>query len=337
MKRVGRLWERICTYDNVCLAYAKARRGKRMKADVLRFEEELEDNISSIVTQMKNGTYQPGTYHFFKIYDPKERLISAASFTDRVVHHAVMNVCHPYFDRTLIHSTHATRVGKGIYTALEQAQRAMARHLFVAKLDVRHYFDSIDHAILLTRIMRLFKDEELLNFFHRLIESYETTEGRGVPIGNLTSQYFANHYLSGLDHYVKETLRIPVYVRYMDDMLLFADDKATLKKAVAATRNYCSDKLHLQLKPSLLYRSNQGTPFLGYRVMPHHLLLSGRSKRRFRTKLFSLARQYNEGDATEETTLLHLRPLFAFTQQAHSNLFRRECLHLLNERGLTIQ
>lgn len=316
MRRVGHLMPLIAEYDNLQLAFIKSCRGKFSKREVVEFRADYERNISEMRRSLLSGDVEVGDYHYFKIYDPKERLICAAPFRERVLHHAIMNVCHEYFDRTLIDDTYATRRGKGVYAALDKAVAGASRYTHVVKLDYRKYYDSIDHATLKTKLSRLFKDDDLLRLFGDIIDSYCVTHGRGLPIGNLTSQYFANYYLSSLDHALKENLRVPVYIRYMDDVLMMDNDRVRLRDAVAFMRDYSTEELSLTLKSPIYRRTVTGVPFLGYVVKPHYLTLSGRSKKRFRTKLLDATKRYNARLWGEKEYQEHLLPLLAFVTHA---------------------
>ena len=332
MKRPGHLMESIASLENLYLAYQKACRGKRRKQEVLHFAAYFDENMERMRRQILDGTVAVGDYHFFTIRDPKVRVICAAPFCERILQHAVINICHPYFDRNLIFSTYATRKGKGIYAALDKAVSAMSHYSFTVKLDFRKYYDSIDHHILKEKLRRLFKDAALLHLFDRIIDSYCTVEGKGLPIGNLASQYFANAYLSTLDHLVMETLPPPVYIRYMDDILMAGNDLAELRRSVRVMSSFSSERLRLTLKPPVFRKAKDGQNFLGYRVRPYHYQLSGRSKRRFRSKLL----KYNkllEGEMwNEEQYQAHILPLLSFAQHAESKSFRKSCLQIASIR-----
>lgn len=323
MKRAGFLIERIADIDNLLLAYTKAIRGKHLKREVKRFGEAFDDNIRLLHEALLQGTVRVGDYHYFTIYDPKERVICAASFPERVLHHAIMNVCHDYFDRSLIADTYATRKGKGVYAALDRAVWGATRHRYVVKLDYRKFYDSISHEVLFGQLLQKFKDERLLTLFHRIIDSYHVTPGYGLPIGNLTSQYFANSYLSSLDHRMKEVVRVPVYIRYMDDILMFADDAAFLRDAVRGMREYATDRLRLTLKSPIYRVTSSGVPFLGYKVYPHHYRLAGRSKRRFCHKMSIYKRLYDRNEWGEKEYQEHILPLLSFVEHACSKQYRK--------------
>lgn len=326
MKRTGHLMERIATLDNLYLAFKKARRGKLKKEEVKEFAEHLDRNIAQMRQELLDGTIAVGEYRYFKIRDPKERTISAAPFRERVLQHAVMNVCHDYFDRTLIDTTYATRKGKGLYAALDKAVEAATHYKYMVKLDYRKHFDSIDHQVLKRRLRRMFKDQALLALFDRIIDSYCVAEGKGLPIGNLTSQYFANLYLSDLDHRVKEEWKADVYIRYMDDILIAGNDREALKQCVGLMTDYSAKELKLTFKPPIFRKSADGQVFLGYRVLPYHCKLSGRSKKRFRSKLLRYDRLLAEGKWSECQYQEHILPLLSFALHSESKLFRASCM-----------
>lgn len=323
MKRVGCLMSKIVEVDNLLLAYYKARKGKMSKEPVVAYSKNLIENILSLRERLLKGKFELGKYSYFEIYDPKQRVICAADFEERIVHHAIINVCKPYFERHLIYDTYATREGKGIYAALDKAKTAMRRFDYVAKLDVRKYFDSISHIVLKAKLRRLFKDRDLLSLLDAVVDSYCKTPKRGVPIGNLTSQYFANFYLSFCDHYVKENLRAPVYVRYMDDMLVFGDSKESVKRYVDAIENLLKDEYRLELKSPQITTTQLGVSFLGYRLNNKMVLLNARSKTRFKRKIINYTKLYMCEVWNDMQFRGHIVPLLAFVQKASTTSLRR--------------
>jgi hypothetical protein len=239
------------------------------------------------------------------------------------MHHALMNVCHPVFERFQISGSYATRPGKGQYAALEHAKILVRRHPWFGKFDVRKYFDSIDHETLYDNICRLFKDPLLLKIFRSIIDSYAATPGRGLPIGNLTSQYFANYYLAYADHFAKEKLQSKAYLRYMDDTLFFHDDKDALIEMMKRFNTYVDGNLHLCLKPACINSVSKGVPFLGYTLFPRHVRLSRISRKRFVKKYAACAGRLACGTWTEREYAGHLCPLIAFTRYADARHFRQ--------------
>jgi retron-type reverse transcriptase len=317
--------ESIADLDNLYLAYYKASKGKHGKSEVVNYTKHIDENIQKLRTEFLAGNFRVGSYRYFTIFDPKKRLICAASFPERVLHHAVMNVCHPFFERNLINDTYATRIEKGTYEALDKALRAMSRYQYVVKLDVKKYFDIVSHEVLKAKLRRLYKDRALLCLFDAIIDSYSTTMGRGIPIGNLTSQYFANYYLSEVDHFAKETLKIPVYLRYMDDILFFGNEKALVREQVAALKTKV-ETLELELKPVIINRTEVGTTFLSYRIRRHCMTLNARSRNRLKKKLRQYDERMEKGEWNELDYHEHITPLIAFAEKAYSKSMRRRIL-----------
>lgn len=326
MKRAKGLIERVADPENLRLAFWKAQKGKRAQREVIEFRQNLGDELASLRGEFLTGTYHPGPYRRFRIHDPKEREICAAPFRDRVAQHALMNVCHPVFESYQIHDSYACRVGRGTHRAVERAQHFARRHDWFLKLDIRKYFDSIDQSVLKELLLRRIGDREVLRCFWRIIDSYETEPGKGVPIGNLTSQYFANHYLAVMDHYVKEMLRCRGYVRYMDDFVLWDEDKAALKAMGREIIDFLQRSLALEVKPVVLGNCARGMTFLGYRVFPEGIRLASRSRLRFRRKLAGIMKALEEGCLSEREVVVRAEPLIAFVTQAQSKAMRRRCL-----------
>ena len=241
MKRRGNLWPELISFANLHRAAMKARRGKRQRPDVLRFHFNLEQELWRLHDELSRRDYRPGPYRTFTIHEPKVRLISAASYRDRVVHHALCNVLEPVFERSLSFDSYSCRAGKGTHAAVDRCQEFARRYRYVLKADIRKFFPSIDHEILKAALRKI-KDHDVLWLAGLIIDHANPQERvlqwfpgddlftplerqRGLPIGNQTSQFFANVYLDALDHFVKDRLRVPGYVRYCDDFLAFSDDK----------------------------------------------------------------------------------------------------------------
>lgn len=327
MKRAGGLYERIAEPENLRLAFWKARRGKDGKPEVEEFRRNLEGEFGRMRTELLEERVVWGGYHRFTIHDPKERVISAAPFRDRVRHHAILNVCEPTFERYQIFDSYACRPGKGLHACLERARQYTRRHAWHLKLDVRKYFDSVSHDVLERHLARRFKEARLQRLFSNLIAGGGVAPGRGIPIGNLTSQYFANDYLAGMDHMVKEVLRVPGYVRYMDDLVLWHDDREALLDAERRIRDHCRNNLRLELKEPSLNRTALGVSMLGFRVLPGRVLLARRSRKRFVRKLSDYQRRLAHGEWSQEEFAAHALPLCAFAAAADSIGFRQKVLN----------
>jgi retron-type reverse transcriptase len=326
MKRVGYLIDEIADLENLRLAFWKAKRGKSGKEEVRVFGKNLDKKLISLSGEILSSSASVGDYSYFKVYDPKERLICAAAFRERVLHHAIMNVCGPLFEKFQIYDSYATRPGKGQYAALERVRGWVGNGFYFCKLDVRKFFDSIDHELLYERLCGRFKDGRLLNIFRRIIDSYSTAPGRGVPIGNLTSQYFANFYLAHLDHFIKEKLRVKKYARYMDDMVAIHSVKENLITFSREVCNYCENELKLKLKPVCLNGVESGIPFLGYVIFPGGVRLNRNSKKRFLLKHRRYMGKLRTGEWSQKEYARCAEPLFAFTRFANSIGFRRSVI-----------
>lgn len=252
MKRASNLFDRICNIQNLHEAYYKAAKSKRLAKEVILFNKNYEQNLEKLRRSLIEKSYRQGEYRHFTITDPKERIISAALFADRIVHHAIINILEPVFERQFIFHTYACRVGKGTHAAARYAFKNAKVCKYFFKLDVRKYFDSIDHFILKKSLSGIIKDGTCIELLYEIIDLYtvlavnpslakqeiNTAEKKGLPIGNLTSQFFANFYLSGLDHFVLEQLKPCGYVRYMDDIVVFENSKERLKSIFTKYRNF---------------------------------------------------------------------------------------------------
>jgi RNA-directed DNA polymerase len=326
MKRGNQLIEKIADMDNLRHAGWQAAKGKRSSNGVLRYQQTMEQNLLTLQQQILNGKVQVGQYHYFTIYEPKQRLICASPFAQQVLHHALMQVCHPYFERSQVFHSYASRIGKGTHAAVRQAQACSRKYSWFLKLDVQQFFASVHHDTLKGQLRRLFKEETLLLIFDTIINSYTAAPGRGMPIGNLTSQYFANHFLAGLDHFILEQLRPGAYVRYMDDMVLWHNDKDWLKQAAKQVGSYVQDMLCCMLKPVLLNHTAKGLPFLGYKIFGSSLRLTQRSRQRFTKKMNQLHQDYNTGRLNEATCQRKVLPLLAFIAPANTMALQKMVL-----------
>lgn len=326
MRRANNLLARVADPDNLRFAAWKAAKGKRHSWEVLAWSARLDENLAALREQLLSGRVVVGDYRYFKVFEPKERQICASAFREQVLHHALMNVCHEYFERAQLFESYASRKEKGTYAALEQAKIYTKKYDWYLKIDVRKFFESIHHEVLTHQLTRLFKDAALVSVFEQIIHSYEAGPGRGLPIGNLTSQYFANHYLVGLDGFVKRKLRAGAYVRYMDDLIYWHSEKQPLREILVAVREFLQTELRCDLKPEALNRSRSGLPFLGYHIFPHHVRLLQKSKQRFIRKLRRIEEGYHSGDWTEEKCQRRALPLLAFAGYADAKKLRESIL-----------
>ena len=335
MKRLGGLWSRLVDRENLREAVAKALRAKRSRPDARAFVENLDANLSALAAGLETGSFQHGSARQFVVHDPKERLITAPCFEERVLHHALMNVCEDWFDRRLINDSYACRVGRGRVAAVLRAKHFSRRHAYFLRLDIRRYFDSIPHDRAFELVGRLIKDPRIQNLFRQIITSHRQSEARGLPIGSLTSQHLANLYLDPLDRFVKESLRMKGYVRYMDDCVVWGDSTRQLGAVLEACERFVRDQLALEFKPQpYINRTDRGIDFLGCRVWRRHITLSRRSRLRFRRKLAHLERDYQDGIIDEHRLQQRATALVAFARAggAASWRFRAGVIQSLMER-----
>lgn len=292
-KTHNNLMPKVVEFDNIHNAYLLSRKGKRFNTDVLKFTENLEENLIHIQNELIWKTYLPSEYREFYVFDPKKRLISAPSFRDRVVHHSLVNIIEPLFERKFISDSYACRKGKGNHTAMKRVQyfsqilRQNRDNHYVLKADVSKYFYSIDKNVLISIIKRTIRDNDVLWLIKSILNPEENPIG--IPIGALTSQLFANVYLDKLDHYVKEVLGVKNYVRYMDDFIILHPDKGFLKSILIEIEDFLKNELHLQLNgKTQIFPYKRGVDFCGYRIWPTHILPRKRIIRKTRSKFRSL-------------------------------------------------
>jgi len=309
------LYEKITTYENLFLSFKQAARGKRGLPSVAEFAFDEDDNLFQLQAELQAKTYQPGPYHSFYIRDPKRRLVSAAPFRDRVVHHALCNIIEPIFERTFIGDSYANRLKKGTHAALDRAQGFAKSYAYVLQCDLRQCFPSIDHQIMRGILAGKIHDEDTLWLCGQILKSGEgvledeyemvyfarddlfaANRPRGLPIGNLTSQFWANCYLNELDQFIKRSLGVRAYLRYVDDFLLFSNDKRELWNWKLAIVDFlASQRLSLHQKESTVYPSASGIPFLGFRLYPDHRLLKHKNGAAFARRLWVWRKQVARG------------------------------------------
>ncbi|MGN6293741.1 MAG: reverse transcriptase domain-containing protein [Chitinophagaceae bacterium] len=286
MKRLGNLYEKICSIENLQLADAKARKGKAGQYGVQHHDQNREDNIINLHHLLLNKEYTTSPYYIFKIYDPKERdVYRLPYYPDRIVHHAIMNALEPMFVSNFTADTYSCIKGKGIHAAVSSVKKALRDRpgtQYCLKLDIKKFYPNIDHSTMKRLVRRKIKDQDLLWLLDDIIDSAE-----GLPIGNYLSQYLANFYLSGLDHLLKEIKGVKYYFRYADDLVILSDSKQFLHALLADIRSYLSNELKLTIKENYQVFPVQarGIDFVGYRFYHSHTLLRKSIKQRFARKM----------------------------------------------------
>jgi len=300
MKRIGNLYDSICSFENLLSAFKKASRAASKKKATLNYFYNLEKNLLLLREKLLKETYTPGKYWQFTITDPKKRVISVAPFEDRIVHHAIVNILEPIYERRFIFDSYATRKNKGTHRAVRRAQEFLRHNALYLKTDIRHYFDSIDHNILMNTLRKKIKDEKLLNLIEKIIQKGGSC-GKGLPIGNLTSQFFANCYLDVFDHIIKDESQEKYYIRYMDDMLFFSNDKEHLKDLRIYIHFILKEKFVLDLKEKATYinRRENGCSFLGTRVFPNTIRIKKENLKRSVKHLKENEQLYQKGKLSQ--------------------------------------
>lgn len=275
-------------------AWAKFARGKASRTDVQDYKRQLRERIERLHHALLSGRYRHGLYQRFIIQDPKTRQIHKATVEDRLVHQAVVSAIEPLFERRFLHDSYSCRKGKGTHVGvqrlrqfLRQASNNNTRKVYVLKCDIKQFFASIDHEVLMERLALQLDDERVLWLLREILLSHGADTGRGIPLGNVTSQLFANVYLHELDWYVKQTLGVKRYARYCDDFVIVHDDIDYLAGLIAPIRTFLHDALRLELHPDkVTIRSwHQGVDFLGFVVRPHTTTLRTKTKRRMMAKV----------------------------------------------------
>ena len=306
--------EKICDFQNLYKAHKQARKGKRTNREVIEFEMNLAGNLTDISNQIRNGTYCVGEYYTFTVHDPKDRAIHALHYRDRVVQHCVCDeVLAPTLDRKLIYDNAACRIGKGTHFAigrltgfLTDFYRKNGNNGYFLKCDIRKFFDNIDHKVLKNKLKKVFCDEKLFQLLCGIIDSYEKTPGKGLPLGNQTSQWFAIYYLDGFDRLIKERLHIKYYTRYMDDCVLIYGDRDYLKACLEEMKIVAESELLLKFNEKTdIFPLKNGVDFLGWHF---YLTDTGKvirkvraaTKSKYKRKLKYFERAYSENKMETE-------------------------------------
>lgn len=311
MKKFNNTFEQIISVDNLFSAWNSFHVDKKNKPDVLRFEWDLETNIFYLHRLLRAKSYEHGPYTSFFIQDPKQRHIHKATVQDRILHHAIFNVLNPIFEPTFIPTSFSCRVNKGTHkgvetvaTMIRQVSGNGTKPCFALKCDIQKFFFRIDHDILLNIVRRRLQDQDGLWLLEKVIRSFSTNPGeaKGLPIGNLTSQLFANVYMNEFDQYVKHVLKVKHYARYTDDFVILSDNTEYLEKLIPHITSFLNERLALNLHPkkTVIRKFNQGIDFLGYTIFPHYKLVRAKTRQRIFRKLRQKVSDYNAEKISKE-------------------------------------
>jgi Retron-type reverse transcriptase len=346
MKKLKGLYPKVYAFENLLEAYKEARKCKRFRDEVLAFTRNLEENLISIQNELIWKTYKVGRYREFFVYDPKKRLIMALPFRDRVVQWAIYRVLNPLLEQRYISDSYACRVGYGTHRAADRLQywlRYLARRyprVYVLKLDISKYFYRVDHDVLVGILRRIIADEDMLWLLETIVRSEDTkfgvplgdhcfecerVKGVGMPIGNLTSQMFANLYLNELDQYAKHVLKARHYIRYMDDVIILHPDKKYLWQLKDEIRSFLDNRLHLVLNSKTTVRTTkQGVDFCGYRIWPTHRKLRKRTALKMKRRLKWLQRAYARGEVNFNNVNASVQSYCGLLKHCNSFSLRRK-------------
>lgn len=339
MKTYNHLYKKLYSWENLEEAYWKARRHKTNNPRVRAFDEHWRLYLCQLLNEMRTKTYTPRPLQRFVLRDPKTRVICVSDFRDRIVHHALVNILQPIFEPRFIHDSYASREGKGNLLALvrfdvflhkvskngrliESARNKNQIVGFAFKADIKHYFDTVDHEVLLNMIKRRIKDENILWLIHKILANHNAgIPGKGMPLGNWTSQFFANIYLNELDQFVKHELKAKYYIRYVDDFVIVHEQKVKLQEYKQKISQFLKI-LKLELHPTKCKISSlgRGITLLGFRVFYHHKLVRKRNIRKIKVKCHHLLEKYGDKGIDHQEVLDVFQGWDAYAR--HGNSYR---------------
>ena len=342
MKTYKNLYQKIYSFENLISAFRKARKGKSKKDYVINFESELQKNLKCLQEDLINKTYFPSNLKKFIIRDPKTRTIHASIFRDRIVHHAIVNILNPIYEKIFIYDSFASRKNKGTHNAINRFESFIKKvssngrliknnfnnnsiQGYVLKADFKHYFDSVNHEILINILKKKIGDEDLIWLIKIVLSNFEILKGIGMPLGNYTSKFFANVYLNELDYYVKHTLKAKYYIRYVDDFVILHRNKKRLKYFLEHINNFLPClKIKLHPEKTEIYALRNGINFLGYRIFYHYKLLRKRNIKYFMKKLEKNVSLYDNKEISEEQFESRINGWFGYAKFGNTFNFRNK-------------
>ncbi len=327
MKRQYISLEEIADISNLTLAFHKAAKGKRYRRDVQVFSQHFDRNMSELSQSIVSEAMPIGRYREFTIFDPKQRTIHAACFEDRIFYHAVMKCAGGNLESAMSPFSYACRPKKGVHKAIQQVQKNCQRYKYYGKVDISGYFAAIDHEILIKVLQRRFSGVAFIEQLQRIIQSHQDGNKAGLPIGSLTSQYFANYYLDGLDRFLENLPTVRAYVRYMDDVIWWCDSKQDTKRSLSDIQQWLWEQRKLTIKSSWQIQSSlQGVLYCGFRVTQGAIRLSNRKKKRFQQRRAYWESLYLEGAISAIELQKVYASVHAIAAHTDSLAWRRENL-----------
>lgn len=321
MKRIGNLFEKIITRENLLWAELRAAKGKKWQDNIKTFEHRLDWNVDRIIEELKTRAYQPQPYRIKKIYEPKARDIFVAPFRDRVVQHALMNVLAPIWEERFIEDSYACRDGKGVHAGSKRTMEYVRRNRYCLKCDISKFYPSMNHEVLLGIIKQKIKCPETLWLVETIVKS--PGGDANVPIGNYTSQWFGNLYMNEMDQRAKHVYKCRDYLRYCDDFLFFSDDKEYLKRIAADLPVWLGSSLKLRLSKCDLFPVSRGVDFLGYRHFRGYILVRKSTAKRAKKRLKRIRILYGKGRVSKESYRSTLASTRGWLQWANAHHLRR--------------
>jgi len=342
MKTYTRLYEQIYSIENLLLAFKKARRGKSKKDYVLEFENNLEENLLSLQKKLIDETYNPKPLKSFIIRDPKTRKIHSSAFVDRIVHHAIVNILEPIFEKVFIYDSYASRKNKGTHEAVNRFKKFVRKVSqngklvknslndnmikgYVLKADIQHYFDEVNQEMLIDIIKKKVNDEKTIDLIKKILSNFNSDiYGKGMPLGNYTSQFFANIYLNELDYFIKQDLNVKYYIRYVDDFVILHRSKKRLEYFKSKIEEFLETKLKLKLHQdkSKILALRDGVIFLGYRLFYHYSLLNKKNIKTLKKKVIS----FKENKIGKEDFNNSIKGWEGYSKWANSYNLKKEIL-----------
>ena len=335
------LWKELYSYENLIEAFKKARKHKTLKPYVQEFEKNLKDNILQLRMELVFYSYKPKPLETFILHDPKTRVISKSAFRDRVVHHALCNIIEPVFEKSFIYDSYANRKGKGVLKAIQRfdvfknkVSKNKQKGIFILKSDISHYFDTVDHQVLLRVIKKKINDRRVIWLIKQILNNYHTNHEKGMPLGNLTSQFFANVYLNDLDQYVKHKLKVSYYIRYVDDFVILDRSEIGLEDLKKKIEKYASKNLSLKLHKdkTKIFSLKRGIGFLGFKIFTYHRILKKKNKRAFLRKMRELEGMYLKKQVSYDKVYDSLEGWLAHTKHANTFRVRQKIIEIFEKK-----
>jgi retron-type reverse transcriptase len=334
------IFDDIISLENLFSTWEEFKRGKRNKPDVPKFEYNLEANIFQLQQELKAKTYKHSNYNSFYIQDPKLRRIHKACVKDRVLHHAIFRILYPIFDPTFISDSYSCRIKKGTHKAVNRLQQFArkvsknnTKNCYILKCDVKKFFDSIDHDILISLIQKRIRNNETIWLIEEIIKSFSISPNKGLPLGNITSQLFANIYLNELDQFIKHALKVKYYIRYCDDFVILSNNNEYLKELILTINDFLKEKLKLSLHSDKIKirKYHQGIDFLGYVSFPYYRILRTKTKRRMFKKIQQRIKELKRGEISKESFNQTIQSYFGALKHCNSHKVIQNIINLIYE------